>query len=662
MIVFVVLGSFASVYVVAGSPLALVVFAAQALFTVRRAWWQPVVVAVAAYASVLALGSSVGILGFVGGSLLLTPLWPLAAGVAVSAAALGSADATISAVLISLVVYGLTRLTERVDEVHATRLALAMSAAAEERLRIAAELNEGLGKALATIAAGARTGSPDVATARQALADARSAASSFRATSLAPEITTAKAMLAAEGIGVEVRVGHAEPLGPAGALLAVVLREAVTEVVRRRAATTCLIETSAEDGKVRLCVTNDGAPTADDQSMAMVSDQVEAAGGTLTTELSAEGRLTVEAVLPCTRTSAEPEHDRGTYLLSVALLATVLAGSSMKALLVAEPVWPAAAILAVIFVLQLRSVSGRHMLSLGIMAVLTYAPIPVFGQAWLGVAGFLAGPILLAFPWTLALPLVAAVVASVATVGVLLAMPVALTVNYAISTVVTGLVVYGLVRLAQVVKELQDARHGLARAAVVEERLRAARDLHDLLGHNLAAILLKCELARRLDQERARAELDDVLAMVERAEADLRAVSGGELTMSLAEEAESARSVLAAADVTVTLSLDHGDLGQEVETVLSTVLRESVTNVLRHSSPRRCAIETAHQDGVVRLRVRNDGVRSGSADRRPGSSGLGNLTTRLAALDGRLTTSREDGWFELVAQAPTLAWVPARVG
>ncbi|WP_431896526.1 histidine kinase [Nonomuraea sp. bgisy101] len=662
VIVFVVLGSFASIYLVAGSPLALVVFGAQALFTVRRGWWQPVVVTVAAYASVLVAGSSVGILGFVGGSLLLTPLWPLAAGVAVSAAALGTADATISAVLISLVIYGLTRLTERVDEVHATRLALAMSATAEERLRIAAELNEGLGKALTVIAAGARTGSPDVATARKALADARSAASGYRAMSLTPEITTARAMLAAEGVAVEVRMGHTEPLGPAGALLAALLREAVTEVVRRRAATICLIETSAEEGRIRLRVTNDGARTADDESMGALLPQVETAGGTLTAELTAEGRLTVEAVLPDTRPSAEPEHDRGAYALSVALLATVLAGFSLKALLLAEPVWAAAAILAVIFVMQLRSVTGRHMVALGVMALLTYAPIPFFGRAWLGVAGFLAGPVLLAFPWALALPLVAAVVASVAVAGVLLALPVALTVNYAVSTVVTGLVVYGLVRLAQVIKELQDSRHGLARAAVVEERLRAARDLHDLLGHNLAAILLKCELARRLDPERARAELDDVLTMVERAEADLRAVSGGDLTMSLAAEAESARSVLAAAAIEVTLDLDHGDLGEQVETVLSTALRESVTNVLRHSSARRCLIETAHEDGVVRLRVRNDGVRTASPERRRGSSGLGNLTTRLAALDGRLTTCHEDDWFELVAQAPTLAWVPVRAG
>jgi signal transduction histidine kinase len=290
------------------------------------------------------------------------------------------------------------------------------------------------------------------------------------------------------------------------------------------------------------------------------------------------------------------------------------------------------------------------MLALALLALLVYLPIPVFGRAWLGAAGFLAGPILLAFPWGVAWPLVGCVMASVAVSAVLLGLPVPLTVNFTASTLVTGLVVYGLLKLAQLVRELQEARQALARAAVVEERLRAARDLHDLLGHSLAAILLKCELARRLDPVRARAELADVLAMAEKAEGDLRVISGEQPAMSLAAEAESARSVLAAAGIQVELGLARAELSAEVENVLGTVLREAVTNVLRHSSARHCAITTVVEEGVVRLRVRNDGVRS--AEGRPGSAGIGNLTTRLAALDGRLGTAREDGWFELTAQAP----------
>jgi signal transduction histidine kinase len=667
-IVVVVLAGFTTVYLLAGSLLAIVAFGLQLVYVFRslrrfRRPWLLAVQAAVCYTATLGFGTSVGLLGFLGGSLLLSPAWPLALLVAVSAAVIGPADPAISMVLVALVIYGLTRLTERVEEAHAARLALAIATAAEERLRIATELSDGIGRGLAAIVGGVRIvmDRPErmaevlgevVGTARRSLADTRNAAADYRATSLAPEVTTARAMLTAAGIKAKVSVGHSEPLGPAGALLAAVLREAVTEALRRNTARTCVIETTAADGTVRLRVTHDGARTAEDESLADLVLQFGQAGGSLSTSLSAEGWLTVDAVLPGTR-PVEAIEDPGAYRLSLALLAAVLAGFSVKALLLVPGslAVPAAACLVVIVVMQIRSITGRHMPALALMALLTYLPIPVFGRAWLGIAGFLAGPVLLAFPWAVAWPLVGCVMASVATSAVLLGLPFPVTVNFTASTLVTGLVVYGLVRLAQLVKELQQARQALARSAVVEERLRAARDLHDLLGHSLAAILLKCELARRLDPGRARAELEDVLVMAEKAETDLRVVSGEQQAMSLAVEAESARSVLAAAGIEVELILAHEKLPAEVENVLGTVLREAVTNVLRHSSARQCAITTVTEEGVVWLRVRNDGVRS--AGGRPGSAGLGNLTTRLAALDGRLGTAREDGWFALTAQAPT---------
>ncbi|MGW0478756.1 histidine kinase [Nonomuraea sp. NPDC003214] len=652
-IVTVVFAGLTSVYVVAGSPLALLAFPLQVAFVRRRTWWVLAAQTVVTCGSVLLYGTSVGILGFVGGSLLLTRLWPLALGVVGVAALIGPVDPLISMVLICLLVRGLTIMVDRIDEVNAARLSLALTAAAEERLRIAAELSRGLGEALAAIARSAAAGAPDVETARRALADARAAAAGYRAMSLAPEVTTAKAMLAAAGIVPEVRMSHAEPLGPAGALLAAVLREAVTDVVRRRSATTCLIETVAVADSVRLRVCDDGARTAGDDRLGELPAQVEAAGGTLTVGLAPDSKLVVEATLPATRAPAPPAADAP---VATALLATVMVGFSAKALLLAGSFWPAP-LLLVIIVMQLRSIEGRHRTALVIMAVLTFAPIPLFGQAWLGVAGFLAGPVLLAFRWAVALPLTAVIVAVVTAAGVLLRLPVPLTVNYAISTVVTGLVMYGLLTLARLTRELRESRDGLARAAVVEERLRAARDLHDLLGHTLAAILLKCELARRLDPERARKELADVAAMTERATADLATVSGEHGRLSLAAEAESARSVLAAAGVAATLDLRHPGLDPEVEHVLGAVLREAVTNVLRHSAASRCSITTAAGDGVVRLSVRNDGTRA--SEGRRGSAGIGNLTTRLSELDGRLAVCGEGGWFELTATIPAPALTPA---
>ncbi|MEV5603540.1 histidine kinase [Streptomyces sp. NPDC052299] len=668
------LAAFASVYVLAGSYVAVFVFGLQ-LFHVRRAShryrgrWLLLAQACAGYGAVLGSGTSVGILGFLGGSLLLCRRpWPLAAlPVAASAVLLGSADAAISMVLTSLVVYGLTTLTVRAEEADAARVGGVMAAVAEERLQMSVELGDGLGRGLAAIGTGARAvlDRPDRAaavlaevteSARACLTSARQSAASYRAMSLAPELTTARALLKAAGVEVEVRTGHVEPLGSSGALLAHVLREAVTGVVRR-GATTCRIKTWAAHGRVGLRVVSDSVRTADDEILGDIPVRVAEAGGSVRTGLTPEGRYFTEAVLPgAVAGDPEPGNDEWAYRLSIVLLAVVLVGFCVKALLMLDAprlVLPAAIGFAVIVYLQMSSVHGKHPYKLTVMTLLAFVPVLVFGKAWLGVPGFVTGPLLLALPWRLAWPSVSAVAGAVAWMAVWLGLSTGAVVNYTVSCVVTGLVVHALLRQAQIIRELHRDQGRQVRAAVVEERLRAARDLHDLLGHSLAAILLKCELARRLPWERARVELVDVLAMTARGEADLRSASGGQVWMALASEAESARAVLNAAEIEVKVRLGHGVLTPAAETVLSAGLREAVTNVLRHSSATLCEISTECTARATVLRVRNDGV-SGLGGR-PGSSGIGNLTTRLAARGGTLTVEAADGWFTLEAWLPAAA-------
>ncbi|GAB3959330.1 histidine kinase [Actinoallomurus acanthiterrae] len=651
-----------------------------AVFTLQLAWVVPraarfrgvallLVQAVVAYVDVLVFGTSVGILGLVAGSALLAsnvlPAVAVLGSAAVIAAlrspdAAGAVDSAITPVLGALVVYGLVRLAHRVADLAAARPALTMAAVSRERLRIADELNTGIGRGLDAITMGSRRAldHPEeidevLRVARGSLADARAAAAGFRAMSLAPEAAAARALLAAAGIEAEVRAGHEEPLGSAGALLATVLRESVTEVVRQGTATRCVIETSERDGTVRLRVSNDGPPTAarGEEGLADAAARVEAAGGTLTTGLGADGRFAVEATIAATpRPVSLP--DRTAYGLSVTLLAVVVTGFCVKALL--QLPWGvdlAAAIagMGLIAGLQLRWAVDdrpRHRYALiAAQALLSLAPVLWFGATWIGAMGFLAGTFLVALPIRIGAPLVAATMAGTGAMAAALSLGPARIVNYTVSTLVTGLVVYGLVRLARLVHDLRAAGEELARAATVQERLRAARDLHDLLGHSLAAMLLKCELARRLgevDPVRARAELTEVVAMAERARADLRTASGaGEPEMSLDTEVESARSVLTAAGVETRVELGHGPLPGPAATVLSAVLREAVTNVLRHSSARNCVITTASEDGLVTLTVENDGL-DPRARRTPPGSGIGNLTTRLAAIDGTLT-ARADG-------------------
>src|SRR5205823_5301028 len=124
--------------------------------------------------------------------------------------------------------------------------------------------------------------------------------------------------------------------------------------------------------------------------------------------------------------------------------------------------------------------------------------------------------------------------------------------------VISGLATFGLTWMVRSVTELRAARTRLAQAAVAEERLRFARDLHDLLGLSLSAITLKSELARRLvtvDPDKARDELTEILAISRLALADVRLVASGYRELSLQEESRSAESLLAAADVDVRIEL-----------------------------------------------------------------------------------------------------------
>ncbi len=306
-------------------------------------------------------------------------------------------------------------------------------------------------------------------------------------------------------------------------------------------------------------------------------------------------------------------------------------------------------------------------LLLGVLAGLAFLPFRQFHQAWIGQPCFLAGTVLLILPrrvaWSV-FPLIVAGNAALrwyydhgpvhygnATVN---------TVYVAVGTIDTGLVVFGLTRLAGLVTRLHEARTELAEMAVAQERLRFARDLHDLLGYSLSAITLKSELTHRLalkNPEKAQEELAEVLDISRRALADVRSVARGYRELSLDAEAASARSVLTAADVDVRMDLKYGELPPPVRTLLATMLREGVTNVLRHSKAEFCDITIREEHGRVELDIRNDGVPPAPAEQDPDSgSGIGNLSSRVTTLGGHLTTGVEpDGRFRLHAAVPVPA-------
>ncbi|GLF95624.1 sensor histidine kinase [Streptomyces yaizuensis] len=309
---------------------------------------------------------------------------------------------------------------------------------------------------------------------------------------------------------------------------------------------------------------------------------------------------------------------------------------------------------------RLRARWGRWTLAL--QALLTYLPLFTLGLAWGGMGGFLGASVLLVLPARAAWPLFGAVGAIACVTGPLLDQGVISSVYIGVSTILTGLIVYGLSRLANLVVEVQGAQQALARLAVGQERLRFARDLHDLLGYSLSAITLKSELARRLvhcEADRALVELENILEISRQALADVRTVARGYRDMSLATEAVSARAVLEAGGIHATVEI-RGQLPEgETSTIMATVLREAVTNLLRHSKAEHCRIESwTTPAGRLVLTIANDGVEkagpgaAGVPSGRDGS-GLHNLQFRLAAIGGRLSSGIDDkGWFVLTAEAP----------
>ena len=101
-------------------------------------------------------------------------------------------------------------------------------------------------------------------------------------------------------------------------------------------------------------------------------------------------------------------------------------------------------------------------------------------------------------------------------------------------------------------RELHEAREELAELAVSEERLRIARDMHDLLGHSLSVIALKSELAARLlehDPARAAGELEDIQTVTRQALAEVREAVQGYRRQALADALERARAALGAAGI-----------------------------------------------------------------------------------------------------------------
>ncbi|MEA5454645.1 histidine kinase [Sinomonas sp. JGH33] len=215
-----------------------------------------------------------------------------------------------------------------------------------------------------------------------------------------------------------------------------------------------------------------------------------------------------------------------------------------------------------------------------------------------------------------------------------------------------GLLLAALGRQAQTLRALRAAQHELADLAVAEERNRVARDLHDILGHSLTVIAVKAELAGRLvrlDPDRAEREAADLEELARGALADVRATVQGFRGVSVATELAEARASLGSAGVAAHLPTAADAVSAAHRELFGWVLREGITNVVRHSRASVCEVAM----GEDWIQIDDDGVGPGSAGSAPARGhGLDGLAERAEAAGFVLSLGRSElGGFRLRVSA-----------
>lgn len=209
-------------------------------------------------------------------------------------------------------------------------------------------------------------------------------------------------------------------------------------------------------------------------------------------------------------------------------------------------------------------------------------------------------------------------------------------------------------------RELRRARAEITRLAVSEERLRFARDLHDLLGHSLSLIALKSELAGRLLEShptRAALEISDVERVARTALQEVRDAVTGYRTPSLNEELDNANQMLAAAGISTRIRESVIELPTETDRVLAWFVREGTTNVIRHAEASSVSISISQEKNGIYAEMTDNGHLSeterATIPGKSGGYGLVGLGERIRACDGTLTTGPlPGGGFRLYARIP----------
>lgn len=282
--------------------------------------------------------------------------------------------------------------------------------------------------------------------------------------------------------------------------------------------------------------------------------------------------------------------------------------------------------------------------TLGAMLALVLLASWGIGESALGMLVYVAVVGLFMLPLRLALGFVVGLIAATIVVPALVP-GWTIDIQVTFGVFVGAVAMWGILQIIQRNSQLAAAREEMARLAVVEERARFARDLHDILGHSLTVVAVKAELAGRLvslDPAKAEAEIADVERLARQALTDVRAAVTGIREVSLAGELATARGALRAAGIEADLPAALDGVPGERRELFGWVVREGITNVIRHSRATQCRITVT----ATGIEIVDNG--RGPIGTDASGHGLVGLHERVAAADGTLTVGRRpEGGFSL---------------
>lgn len=213
---------------------------------------------------------------------------------------------------------------------------------------------------------------------------------------------------------------------------------------------------------------------------------------------------------------------------------------------------------------------------------------------------------------------------------------------------------YNRLKQEELEVKLEDANQRIAELAIVEERHRIARDLHDTLGQKLSMVGLKAELSKKLidrKPDKAKEELQDIQDTARYALKEVREMISDMKNASLTDELSHVRMLLDAAGIShdIHTEADTEEIPMLTESVLSMSLKEAVTNVVKHSNARRCLITLTESDRDIFLKITDDGSASSEVD---AGNGLQGMSERLTFVNGECHVFGSEKGFEVNITVP----------